>query len=97
MSPGWGSRARRLRAGRRSHRSRRGHACRQSRAAHHHASAAQAPLLLGCAPPQPALAGRRRGGRPEMGMGGRRGEKAGAEELGGGDRERSSEGAVGRG
>jgi len=32
-----------------------------------------------------------------MGMGGRRGEKAGGEELGGGDRERSSVGAVGRG
>jgi len=45
----------------------------------------------GCAPPQPALAGRRRGGRPEMGMAGRRGEKAGGEELEGGDQERSSE------
>jgi len=91
-SPGWGSRA-----GRHSHRRRRGHARRQSRAARHRASAAQAPLLRGCAPPQPALAGRRRGGMPEMGMGGRRGEKAGGEELGEGDRERSSERAVGRG
>ncbi|KAG2562015.1 hypothetical protein PVAP13_8KG346002 [Panicum virgatum] len=79
-------------------RRRRGHARRQSHAARHRASAAQAPLLRGCAPPQPALAGRRRrGGRPEMGMGGRSGEKAGGEELGGGDWERSSEGAVGRG
>jgi len=90
-SLGWGSRTGRPRAGRR------GHARRQSRATRHRASAAQAPLLRGCAPRQPALAGRRRGGRPEMGMGGRRGEKAGGEELGGGDRERSSEGAVGRG
>ena len=61
------------------------------------ATAHPQPKPRGCALPQPALVGRRRGGRPEMGMGGRRGEKAGGEELGGGDRERSSEGAVGRG
>jgi len=45
--------------------------------------------------PQPALAGRRRGGRPEMGMGGRRGEKAGGEELGGSSGERIRSGGGG--